>query len=137
MKIVAIGGGSSYTPELIFGIIGGLGLFLYGMQLLSDGLQKVTGDRIQKVMEFLNFIRNLFALQTDQSWISALLTFFRLTWLSSYVTFIYYHISREISSSRKCRLTPASGRAGLRPPEGMRPKFTAPRLASLAKSACR
>lgn len=41
------------TTELIFGIIGGLGLFLYGMQLLSDGLQKVTGDRIQKVMEFL------------------------------------------------------------------------------------
>ncbi|MBU4602228.1 Na/Pi cotransporter family protein, partial [bacterium] len=41
------------TTELIFGIIGGLGLFLYGMQLLSDGLQKVTGDRIQKIIEFL------------------------------------------------------------------------------------
>ncbi len=41
------------TTELIFGMVGGLGLFLYGMQLLSDGLQKVTGDRIQKVMEFL------------------------------------------------------------------------------------
>ncbi|MDP2945769.1 MAG: Na/Pi cotransporter family protein [Atribacterota bacterium] len=41
------------TTELIFGIIGGLGLFLYGMQLLSDGLQKVAGDRIQKILEFL------------------------------------------------------------------------------------
>ena len=41
------------TTELIFGMVGGLGLFLYGMQLLSDGLQKITGDRIQKVMEFL------------------------------------------------------------------------------------
>ncbi|MCK4308663.1 MAG: Na/Pi cotransporter family protein [Candidatus Atribacteria bacterium] len=41
------------TTELIFGMMGGLGLFLYGMQLLSDGLQKVTGDRIQKIMEFL------------------------------------------------------------------------------------
>lgn len=41
------------TTELIFGMVGGLGLFLYGMQLLSDGLQKVTGDRIQKVLEFL------------------------------------------------------------------------------------
>lgn len=41
------------TTELIFGIIGGLGLFLYGMQLLSDGLQKITGDRIQKIIEFL------------------------------------------------------------------------------------
>lgn len=41
------------TTELIFGIIGGLGLFLYGMQLLSDGLQKITGDKIQKILEFL------------------------------------------------------------------------------------
>ncbi len=41
------------TTELIFGIIGGLGLFLYGMQLLSDGLQKIAGDRIQKIIEFL------------------------------------------------------------------------------------
>ncbi|GAI13254.1 unnamed protein product, partial [marine sediment metagenome] len=41
------------TTELIFGMMGGLGLFLYGMQLLSDGLQKVTGDRIQKIMELL------------------------------------------------------------------------------------
>ena len=41
------------TTELIFGLIGGLGLFLYGMQLLSDGLQKATGDRIQKILEFL------------------------------------------------------------------------------------
>lgn len=41
------------TTELIFGMMGGLGLFLYGMQLLSDGLQKVTGDKIQKIMELL------------------------------------------------------------------------------------
>ena len=41
------------TIELIFGMIGGLGLFLYGMQLLSDGLQKATGDRIQRILEFL------------------------------------------------------------------------------------
>ena len=41
------------TTELIFGMVGGLGLFLYGMQLLSDGLQKITGDKIQKIMELL------------------------------------------------------------------------------------
>lgn len=41
------------TTELIFGMMGGLGLFLYGMQLLSDGLQKATGDKIQKILEFL------------------------------------------------------------------------------------
>jgi phosphate:Na+ symporter len=39
--------------ELIFGMVGGLGLFLYGMQLLSDGLQKSAGDRLPKIMEFL------------------------------------------------------------------------------------
>jgi len=39
--------------ELIFGIIGGLGLFLYGMNLLSEGLQKITGDKIQKILELL------------------------------------------------------------------------------------
>jgi len=39
--------------ELIFGMIGGLGLFLYGMILVSEGLQKITGDRIQKIMELL------------------------------------------------------------------------------------
>ncbi|MCK5767272.1 MAG: Na/Pi cotransporter family protein, partial [Candidatus Atribacteria bacterium] len=41
------------TIDLFFGLIGGLGLFLYGMQLLSEGLQKIAGDRIQKTMEFL------------------------------------------------------------------------------------
>jgi len=41
------------TTELIFGMMGGLGLFLYGMQLLSDGLQKATGDKIQRILEFL------------------------------------------------------------------------------------
>ena len=41
------------TTDLVFGMIGGLGLFLYGMNLLSEGLQKITGDRIQKIIEFL------------------------------------------------------------------------------------
>ena len=39
--------------ELIFGMMGGLGLFLYGMNLLSEGLQKITGDKIQKILELL------------------------------------------------------------------------------------
>ena len=41
------------TIDLFYGLIGGLGLFLYGMQLLSEGLQKIAGERIQKTMEFL------------------------------------------------------------------------------------
>jgi phosphate:Na+ symporter len=36
--------------EIIFGLIGGLGLFLYGMQLMSDGLQKSAGDRMRQIL---------------------------------------------------------------------------------------
>lgn len=36
-----------------FGLIGGLGLFLYGMQLMADGLQKMAGDRLRKLIEIL------------------------------------------------------------------------------------
>jgi len=31
-------------------IIGGLALFIYGMNLMSDGMQKVAGDRMQKLL---------------------------------------------------------------------------------------
>ncbi len=43
---------AAYLP-LIFGTIGGLGLFLYGMQLMSDGLQKIAGDRLRRILEIL------------------------------------------------------------------------------------
>ncbi|HQD39276.1 MAG TPA: Na/Pi cotransporter family protein [Bacillota bacterium] len=36
--------------EIIFGLLGGLGLFLYGMQLMSDGLEKAAGDRMRKIL---------------------------------------------------------------------------------------
>ncbi|NLY53143.1 MAG: Na/Pi cotransporter family protein [Firmicutes bacterium] len=35
------------------GLVGGLGLFLYGMQLMADGLQKTAGDRLRKLLEAL------------------------------------------------------------------------------------
>lgn len=34
-------------------VLGGLGLFLYGMMLMSDSLQKVAGDRMRKILEVL------------------------------------------------------------------------------------
>lgn len=37
----------------LYGIIGGLGLFLYGMKLMSDGLQKSAGDGLRKILEKL------------------------------------------------------------------------------------
>ncbi len=38
---------------LLFEFIGGLGLFLYGMHIMADGLQKSAGDRVKKLMSFL------------------------------------------------------------------------------------
>ncbi|NLV90863.1 MAG: Na/Pi cotransporter family protein [Firmicutes bacterium] len=38
---------------MLIGVFGGLGLFLYGMQTLSDGLQKVAGDRLRRLLEVL------------------------------------------------------------------------------------
>lgn len=38
---------------MAFGLFGGLGLFLYGMQLMADGLQKMAGDRLRRLIEVL------------------------------------------------------------------------------------
>lgn len=38
---------------LLFEFIGGLGLFLYGMHIMADGLQKSAGDRVKKLMGIL------------------------------------------------------------------------------------
>lgn len=38
---------------LLFKFIGGLGLFLYGMHIMADGLQKSAGDRVKSWMGFL------------------------------------------------------------------------------------
>jgi phosphate:Na+ symporter len=34
-------------------IIGSLGLFLFGMRTMSDGIQKVAGDRLQSILNFM------------------------------------------------------------------------------------
>ncbi|MBR2378135.1 MAG: Na/Pi symporter, partial [Bacteroidaceae bacterium] len=31
-------------------LIGALGMFLYGMKIMSEGLQKAAGDRMQKIL---------------------------------------------------------------------------------------
>ena len=38
---------------LFFAFLGGLALLLYGMQLMSDGMQKVAEDRLQRLFEVL------------------------------------------------------------------------------------
>ena len=39
--------------ELILSILAGVGLFLYGMNLMSDGLQTVAGQKMRDVLEKL------------------------------------------------------------------------------------
>lgn len=44
--------------SVILGLMGGLGLFLYGMELMSKSLEKVAGAKMRSVLEF--FTRNRF-----------------------------------------------------------------------------
>ncbi len=37
----------------IFSLLGALGVFLYGMRVMSDGLQKAAGDRLQKILNYM------------------------------------------------------------------------------------
>ncbi|ABW19645.1 Na/Pi cotransporter family protein [Alkaliphilus oremlandii] len=39
--------------DLVFGIAGGLGLFLYGMTIMSAGLQKAAGDKLKSIISML------------------------------------------------------------------------------------
>ncbi|MGE5630161.1 MAG: Na/Pi cotransporter family protein [Caulobacteraceae bacterium] len=39
--------------KMIVSLLAGLGLFLYGMQVMSDALQKSAGDRMKKLLEIL------------------------------------------------------------------------------------
>lgn len=41
------------TLGTLFQFIGGLGMFLYGMESRADGLQKFAGNRLQRVLEIL------------------------------------------------------------------------------------
>ena len=38
---------------MVFSFLGGLGLFLYGMKIMSEGLQKTAGNRLRQVLETL------------------------------------------------------------------------------------
>lgn len=39
--------------EMILKFVGGLGMFLYGMNIMADGLQKSAGDKMKRLMEIL------------------------------------------------------------------------------------
>ena len=44
---------------IIFGLLGGLALFLYGMQMMSDGLEDVAGEKMERILEKLTSNRFL------------------------------------------------------------------------------
>jgi phosphate:Na+ symporter len=39
--------------KLVFGFAGGLGMFLYGMDLMGDGLQKAAGNKMKRLLGYL------------------------------------------------------------------------------------
>jgi phosphate:Na+ symporter len=41
------------VTNIIFGILGGLAIFIYGMNLMGDGLQKAAGERMRRILEVL------------------------------------------------------------------------------------
>ncbi len=45
--------------EMLFKFVGGLGMFLYGMNIMSDGLQKCAGTKMKKLMGILTNNRML------------------------------------------------------------------------------
>jgi phosphate:Na+ symporter len=48
--------GRSIMLISIFGFLGGLALFLYGMELMGDGLRQSAGARLQKILESLTSV---------------------------------------------------------------------------------
>ena len=45
--------------EIILGLLGGLALFLYGMQMMSNGLEAAAGNRMKEILEKLTANRFL------------------------------------------------------------------------------
>ena len=41
------------TMEIIFGLLGGLAVFIFGMNMMSDCLQKAAGERMKSILALL------------------------------------------------------------------------------------
>ncbi|MDY6849844.1 MAG: Na/Pi cotransporter family protein [Thermodesulfobacteriota bacterium] len=42
-----------FNQALVFGVLGGLGLFIFGMRTMSEGLQKIAGERLRRILAAL------------------------------------------------------------------------------------
>ena len=47
------GQGRKKNMSVIVSLMGGLGFFLYGMKLMSEGLQKVAGSKMRSIWRYL------------------------------------------------------------------------------------
>ncbi len=50
------------NQQLIFGLLGGLGMFLFGIKIMSEGLQKIAGNKMRKIIAALTNNRIIGAL---------------------------------------------------------------------------
>lgn len=41
------------TVKIILGLLGGLAIFIYGMNIMSESLQKVAGNKMKKILGIL------------------------------------------------------------------------------------
>ncbi|UCG51346.1 MAG: Na/Pi cotransporter family protein [Candidatus Latescibacterota bacterium] len=48
---------SNWILFLIIGLAGGLGIFLYGLNLMSDGMKKAAGDRMRTILSTVTYNR--------------------------------------------------------------------------------
>lgn len=55
------------TLEVIFGLLGGLAVFIFGMNMMSDCLQKAAGEKMKRILALLtkNPILGVLAGATD------------------------------------------------------------------------
>ena len=52
------------TTDVILALAAGLGLFLYGMKLMSDGLEKAAGAKLRSILEV--FTKNRLSIIMNQ-----------------------------------------------------------------------
>ena len=39
--------------QIVFGLLGGLAVFIYGMNMMSECLQKAAGEKMKKILSLL------------------------------------------------------------------------------------
>ena len=50
-----------------FAFLGGLALFLYGMQIMGEGLQKAAGNKMEKILETIDDCACVIAIRIGES----------------------------------------------------------------------